>query len=140
MSLVLQSRVDAALEAWRTGYAPAIIVCGARGDDEPRAEAAVMAEYLIASGVPADSVIVDNTSFDTRQNIAHAREIMRSRGWTRALIATSDYHMERALWMARAAGMDASGLAAPTPHTFRAYWWGRMRETVSWVLYFFRML
>ena len=140
MSLVLKERVDAALAAWRDGLAPYLIVSGARGGDEPRAEAVVMAEYLCEQGVPEDRVIVDDLAHNTRENIANASAIMRERGWTRAIIVTSDYHVERALWLAGDAGLDASGLAAPTPHTFRAYWWGRIRETISWVLYFFHQL
>lgn len=140
MSLVLRERVDAALDAWREGLAPNIIVCGARGSDEPRPEALAMAEYLIAEGIPEDRVIVDTASYDTRQNIANAAKIMRSKDWQSAIIVTSDYHLERALWMANSAGMHATGIAAPTPHTFRAWWWGRMRETISWVLYFIRAI
>ena len=140
MSLVLQSRADAALQAWRDGYAGQLVVCGAQGRDEPRSEADALAEYLVAQGVPEENIHRDDASFDTRQNITNAARIMQENGWERAIIATSDYHLERALWMARDAGIEASGLAAPTPHTFRAYWWGRMRETVSWILYFFRLL
>ena len=140
MSPVLRTRVDAALAAWRAGRADTLIVCGARGRDEPRSEAAAMAEYLRAQGVPEARLLLDESSFDTRQNINNARALMEERGWTKALIVTSDYHVERALWMARDAGIEAQGLAAATPHTFRAYWWGRIRETVSWVLYAVRAL
>lgn len=140
MSRVLRTRVDAALSAWRAGSADALIVCGARGRDEPRSEAAAMAEYLRAQGVPEARLLLDESSFDTRQNINNARALMEERGWTKALVVTSDYHVERALWMARDAGIEARGLAAATPHTFRAYWWGRIRETISWVLYAVRAL
>ena len=140
MSLVLRERVDTALNAWRDGYAPAIIVCGAQGRDEPCAEAEAMGDYLRGQGVPEDRVIKDEGSFNTKANLTHALGIMAANGWQKALIVTSDYHVERALWLARDLGLDASGLAAPTPHTFRAYWWGRIRETISWVLYFFHQL
>ena len=139
MSLVLRERAAAALAAWREGLAPYIIVCGAQGENEPRAEALVMAEYLRSEGVPEERIISDSESYNTRQNIDNAAAIMHARGWQSAIITTSDYHMERALWIAKAAGLRASGLAAPTPHTFRAFWWGRMRETVSWALYALRM-
>ena len=140
MSLVLKSRAEAALAAWENGQAEYIIVCGAQGRDEPRAEADAMAEFLRASGVPEANILLDEHSFDTRQNIENAAALMRERGWTSALVATSDYHVERSLWMARDAGIEARGLAAATPKTFRAYWWGRMRETVSWALYFLRII
>ena len=140
MSLVLRARVDAALEAWRAGRAPAIIVCGAKGGDEPCSEAAAMADYLRDQGVPDDCVLRDEASFNTQANLANAAALMRERGWTRAIVCTSDYHLERALWIARDTGLEATGIAAPTPHTLRAFWWGRMRETISWALYFLRKL
>ncbi len=140
MSLVLKNRVDAALEAWRAGKAQNIIVCGAQGRDEPRTEADAMAEYLLAQGVPQENIFLEDRSFDTRENIANAKAIMDANNWTTAMLVTSDYHVERALWMAADAGIPATGLAAGTPKTLRAFWWGRMRETISWVLYFVRMI
>ena len=140
MSRVLKTRVDAALEAWRAGKTQNIIVCGAQGRDEPRTEADAMAEYLLAEGVPEENIFLDDASYDTRENIANAKAIMDANNWQTAMIATSDYHVERALWMADDAGISATGLSAPSPRTFRAFWLGRMRETVSWVLYWIRMI
>ena len=140
MSRVLKTRVDAALDAWRAGKTQNIIVCGAQGRDEPRTEADAMAEYLLEQGVPEESIFLDDASYDTRENIANAKAIMDENNWQNAMIATSDYHVERALWMAADAGIPATGLSAPTPKTFRAFWLGRMRETVSWVLYWIRMI
>ena len=138
MSRVLQTRVDAALEAWRAGKTQNIIVYGAQGRDEPRTEASAMAEYLLAQGVPQENIFLDDASYDTRENIRNAKLIMDDNGWQTAMIATSDYHVERALWMAADAGIPATGLSAPSPKTLRAFWHGRMRETVSWVLYWVR--
>ena len=36
---------------------------------------------------------------------------MDERGWTSAIVVTSDYHLQRALWLARDAGIEASGIA-----------------------------
>ena len=43
---------EAALAAWREGLAPALIVCGAQGKDEPMPEAVAMRDWLAAQGVP----------------------------------------------------------------------------------------
>ena len=72
----LRWRVDAAAEAYRIHPSP-VVVCGAQGKDEPDTEAAVMKQILLTSGVPEDDILLDSTSFNTRQNLAHAYELLK---------------------------------------------------------------
>ena len=140
MSDTLRYRCETALSAWQNGVAPAIIVCGGRGDDEPYTEAAVMKKWLMDKGVPDHAVLSENQSGNTRENMENARLIMVRRGFLNAARCTSDYHMKRALWIARAAGVEACGIAAPSPDRFISRVAGRLRETVSWTLYFLKMI
>ena len=135
MSETLRLRCAAALEAWRAGQAKAIVVCGGRGRDEPVAEAEAMRAFLLDNGVPPAAIAVDADSASTRENLANARRIMAARGWSRAAIVTSDYHLQRALWLARDLGMCASGVAAPSPRRRASRLTNRAREAVSWALY-----
>ena len=58
---ILKTRLDMTLEAYSDSPRP-VICCGARGDDEPKAEGIVMRDYLIARGVDyIDRNIVDGT-------------------------------------------------------------------------------
>ena len=109
----LRWRVDAAAEAYRIHPSP-VVVCGAQGKDEPDTEAAVMKQILLTSGVPEDDILLDSTSFNTRQNLAHAYELLKDRQIRQVLIVTSDYHLPRALDLARDLGFDATGLGSPT--------------------------
>lgn len=140
MSDSLLYRCESALAAWQAGIAPSIIVCGGQGDDEPMAEAQAMADWLVANGVPADCVLLETESTDTRENLKNARVIMTENGFETAAVCTSDYHLKRALWIARDAGIEASGISAPSPRRPTTLVLGRLRETVSWVLYFLRMI
>src|SRR5262245_12855092 len=58
-SLRLQARLDKALDLYRRGVAPVILVSGGLGA-ERYDEAAVMRQYLIARGVPAPHILVDS--------------------------------------------------------------------------------
>ena len=111
-SVALERRLTAALEEYQK-RPRLMIVCGAQGSDEPRAEGDVMRDWLIAHGVAAADIEAETDSFNTRQNLGYAQSIMDDRGLTAALIVTSDYHLPRALAIARDAGSSPAARAAP---------------------------
>ena len=120
----------AALEEYRK-QPRLMIVCGAQGSDEPRAEGDVMRDWLIAHGVAAADIEAETDSFNTRQNLGYAQSIMDDRGLTAALIVTSDYHVPRALALCEQVGIIASGKGSPSkPEYFIK---NHLREGLSWI-------
>lgn len=140
MSNSLRWRCEAALEAWKSGVAREIIVCGGQGTDEPMTEAEAMRRWFGECGVPAGQIHMDAVSTDTLENFANAAKIMGERGWASAAVATSDYHVERSLWLARDVGMDACGIPAQSPKSAWGFLYARLRETCSWMLYGWRQI
>ena len=138
LSNALTYRCEAALEAWKKGIAPTIIVCGAQGRGEPSTEAEAMRGWMLEHGVPEDRVILEPESVNTLQNLSNARDIMASRGYRTAAVCTNNYHLRRALWLARDVGIEATGIAAPSTKDPVSFVRGRVRETCSWILYFLR--
>lgn len=136
MSHALRFRCDRAFEAWQTGAAKHIIACGGVCDG-PASEASVIRAYLVEKGVPDSSIVMEDQSVNTWQNLANARAIMAERGWQKALMVTSDYHLTRALWMAKKQGLCADGLSSPSSRKPSHFWKTRSRECVSWILYFY---
>ena len=133
-SVQLQWRLDTALETWRKR--PVVIVtCGAQGGDEPAPEGDVMRAYLIDAGVPAEEVLAETTSFNTRQNIRHAAALLADYRAEKVLIVTSDYHLPRAMALARDEGLAATGIGSPTRQGL--YFWlkNHGREALSWIKY-----
>ncbi|MBP3657214.1 MAG: YdcF family protein [Clostridia bacterium] len=129
-SEALRRRLTAALETYRQ-HRQIIIVCGAQGGNEPRAEGDVMRDWLIDAGVPQEDVIAETASFNTRQNLDYAKAIMEHRGLTQALVVTSDYHVARALELCRQAGIRATGKGSPSkPEYFIK---NHFREGLSWI-------
>lgn len=133
----LERRCRVAAAACRGGLASRIIACGGRGGDEPEAEARAMKRVLCSQGVEESSILLEEHSTNTVENLRNAREIMRQRGLHSAVVVTSDYHLTRALWIARALNLDVQGLPVRGPltpgHVFRS----RVLETASWLKYFF---
>lgn len=135
MSNALRYRCEAALQAWKDGVAQHIIVTGGQGADEPATEASVMREYFIQNGVPEANVIAEDASENTIQNLENAKRIMTQNGWDTAAVVTNDYHVQRALWIARDVGVNACGVSAPSPDKLSTRLFCRFRESLSWVLY-----
>lgn len=131
-NLQLQWRLDAAYDAW-LAHPCQIVVTGGQGADEPRPEGHVMYDYLLAKGVPAEQLLCDDASVNTRQNLQAAAMLLGRRD-ARVLIVTSDYHLPRAIAMAEDEGFTASGVAS---RTLGGWYWlkNHGREALSWVKY-----
>lgn len=130
-SVQLEWRLSKAMDIYRLKPMP-IVVTGARGENEPATEASVMRGWLLARGVRDEHVKMDETSFNTRENIRNAVRLL-PQGTIDILIVTSDYHLPRALQVARDQGLNPSGAASPIKPE---YWLkNHARETLAWGKY-----
>lgn len=127
----LELRLEKALEAYHQQAMP-IVVTGARGPNEPATEASVMRDWLIARGVNPQMILMDETSFNTKENLRNAARLL-PQGTLDILIVTSDYHLPRAMLVARDLGLNPSGAASPI---LPEYWLkNHARETLAWGKY-----
>jgi uncharacterized SAM-binding protein YcdF (DUF218 family) len=123
---LLAHRLDAAADAWREerdrGHDPLLVPSGGQGDDEPMAEGVAMTAYLVAHGIPPQSVATEDRATTTEENLLLSREILRSRGlWGGAgylRVVTSNYHVGRAALLTRRLGIDADVTGGPTAWYF----------------------
>ncbi len=107
-SPVLQARAEAAVRLYEAGKIKKILVTG--DDEEPDYdEVTPVFRYLIDSGIPQDDIILDHGGLDTYSSMYRARNVFDV---SSATIITQDFHMPRALFLARWLGMDAYGLTA----------------------------
>ena len=140
LSRTLLWRCERARELWRDGFAGELILCGGRGGDEPCTEASAMAARLEELGVPRARLHLEDASVNTVENLRNAQQIMAAQGWKSAILVTSDYHLQRALWLARDLGMNACGAAAKSNPRLMKRVKARLRESLSWILYFVRKI
>ena len=133
-SVQLSLRLEAAYQAYIDyDTNPFIVTCGAQGHDEPRPEAVVMKEWLVERGIPAERILIDDASFNTKQNIQNAKALLDGHDVHNILIITSDYHLPRALRLAQDTGFDAEGIGSPC---YPEYWAkNHVREALAWVKY-----
>ena len=125
-------RLDAAADLARSGKTKHLLVSGdnRRPDyDEPTA----MRAGLIARGVPGVAIYRDAGGVRTRDSVLRARAVF---GQERVIIVSQRFHLSRAIFLARRAGIDAFGFEARDvdraysvvtelrryPSALRAYW------------------
>jgi len=131
LSVQLEYRMEVALEQYQK-QPQMIVVCGAQGSNEPAPEAHVMRDWLISRGVSEEHILMDDQSFNTRQNIANAKALL-SDDINKILIVTSNYHLPRAMALAEDMGFDAQGVGSP----IKLIYWPKnhYREALAWVKY-----
>lgn len=134
-SLPLQSRLHAAIHLYRHGVVRTLIVSGGQGDDESVSEASSMKRFLMLNGIPAHVIYEDRKSTDTWENLKNSQALMKNVGFRTAVVITSDYHLPRALAVARTLGMNVTGYPAwSTKREFRA----AKREVFAHIQYTFK--
>ncbi|WP_156887622.1 YdcF family protein [Propionicicella superfundia] len=131
---LLASRLDrgrAVLERARlAGRDPLMITSGGKGDDETRAEAHAMSEYLVEHGVDPDRIAEEDRSRTTEENLANTARVLAARLITgRVAVVTNSFHAFRAALLMRRVGIPGYSLGSATA----GYYWpsATIREYVA---------
>ncbi len=107
-SPVLAARVEAAVRLYEAGKIKRILVTG--DDEQPNYdEVTPVSRYLLDAGIPLEDIILDHGGLDTYSSMYRARNVFDV---SSATIITQDFHMPRALFLARELAMDAYGFTA----------------------------
>ena len=107
-SLMLRDRLDAGLKLYQAGAAPKLLMSGDHREasyDEVNA----MKNYALAAGVPSEDIFTDHAGLSTYESMYRARDIFCAK---KIIIVSQGYHLYRAVYDARALGLDAWGVAA----------------------------
>jgi vancomycin permeability regulator SanA len=115
-SPLLADRIAAAVELYRAGLVPILIMSGGDGADGHN-EATVMRDRAIAAGVDPAAIVIDPTGITTEATVEHAIALLSSRGSRGGgLIAVSQaYHLPRIQLAFSRAGIDVLTVPAVDP-------------------------
>jgi SanA protein len=108
MSLMLADRVQRAVDLWEAGKVDRILVSGDHGSwryDEPD----TMRRALMRAGVPGRVIFTDHAGLNTRATMVRAKRIFQVQS---AIVVTQGFHIDRALYLAKAAGLEIHGLTS----------------------------
>ena len=136
-SPVLRARVDHAIQLWRRGLAPLLVVTGGRGAGDTTTEAAVERRYAIAHGVPGSSIVVESESRSTSESLRKVAAMMAG-GSREAILVSDPFHMLRLSILARRFGLRPRTSPTRTSPNRGEFWRYTLQE--SWkvpVAFFF---
>ena len=106
------NRIAAAAELYRAGKVKHLLLSGDNrhvSNDEPTD----MRNALAKHGVPESATTLDYAGFRTLDSLARAKEVF---GVSKLTIVTDDFHVDRALLLARHYGIDAAAYPSkPVP-------------------------
>jgi uncharacterized SAM-binding protein YcdF (DUF218 family) len=136
-SPIFRGRLDHALLLYEQGFFDRVMVLGAGQPGEEFTEAHAGADYLVASGVPAESVAESPEGRTTYESLAAAADLMEQQGWNSAFLVSDPWHNLRIKRMARDLGID--GYVSATWHSAARSQATRLqgyaRETFAYLYY-----
>lgn len=107
-SPILAARANAAIQLFEDGKVSKILVTGDNATTDYDEVNAVQ-RYLLAAGIPPQDIFLDHAGFDTYSSMYRAKAVFDA---TSAIVVTQDFHLPRAVYTARALGINAYGYDA----------------------------
>lgn len=106
---ILEDRLKTAIEVYNSGVCSKFILSGDHGRESYN-EVSVMKEYIINNcDVEEKNVFLDHAGFSTYDSIYRAKYIFEVEN---AVIITNEYHLPRALYLAKKMGINANGISS----------------------------
>ena len=111
-SPTLRRRAATAARVWHEDRAGLVVASGGTGRFPP-SEARAIADLLIAAGVPAARIVLEERSRTTLENLAFSRPLLAEREIGRVILVTDLTHAFRARMTARAFDLAVESRSPP---------------------------
>ena len=123
---ILKDRINTGVDLYETGASDRLLMSGDHGTDDYD-EVNAMKDYAIERGVSPSVIFMDHAGFSTYESLYRARDIFQI---MTVVIVSQQYHLYRALYIARALGLDAYGVSCDT-REYNSYLLFDPRETLA---------
>lgn len=123
---MLADRLTRGVELYEAGWADKLLMSGDNRSQYYN-ELATMCQVALDKGVPREDIVLDYAGLSTYDSLYRARDIF---GVKKLIIVTQEYHLYRALYLARALGLEAWGVAADGQN-YRGQTMRDLREIVA---------
>lgn len=107
-SQMLEDRILESIRLYQLGVSDKLLMSGDNGRVNYN-EVLVMKQFAVKHGVPSPDVFEDHAGFSTYESMYRARDVFAAK---KIVIVTQAYHLYRAVYIARALGLDAYGVAS----------------------------
>ena len=124
----VENRVLTGLALYEGGSSDRLLMSGDHGKKDYD-EVNSMKQYCVDKGVEPNVIFLDHAGFSTYDSMYRARDIF---GVRKVIIVTQGYHLYRAVYIARALGLEAYGVVADGPdHSFLSDLRNQVRESLA---------
>ena len=105
---MLADRIAVGITLYQNGTSQKLLMSGDHGQKEYD-EVNTRKACAMDAGVPGEDVFMDHAGFSTYETMYRAKEIF---GAKKVVIVTQEYHLYRAVYIAKQLGMEAYGVSA----------------------------
>ena len=105
---MLEDRILTGIDLYNNGVAKKIIMSGDHGQEDYD-EVNVMKTYAVEKGINSSDIFMDHAGFSTYDSIYRLKEIFEV---DKVVIVTQEYHLYRALYIAKNLGIEAYGVSS----------------------------
>ena len=123
---MLRDRLDKGIELYELGASGRLLMSGDHAGvyyDEVN----VMKDYAKDAGIDSSAIFMDHAGFSTYESMYRAKEVF---GVEKVLIVTQEYHLSRAVYVAKTLGIEAYGVASDQ-HLYQNMLWNHTRELLA---------
>ena len=120
---MLEDRLRVGISLVNKDFCQALLLSGDNSGEHYN-EVGAMLDFSIANGVDESKIITDGEGFSTYESIFNA---LKNHGAEKIVIVTQEYHLYRALYIAKALGIEAYGVHADL-RTYRGQGYRDLRE------------
>lgn len=107
-SPMLGDRLQVGTRLYEEGASARLLMSGDHGREDYD-EVNAMKTYAVDRGIPSENIFMDHAGFSTYESIYRARDVFKAK---KIILVSQKYHLYRGLYIARALGLDAYGVAA----------------------------
>ena len=123
---MLEDRMKYGLELYNKNKSSKMLLSGDHGKNSYD-EVNAMKKFAEERGVNKENIFLDHAGFSTYESMYRARDIFKAK---KILIVTQEYHLMRAVYIARKLGIEAYGVASD-PRDYYGIEYYKKREMVA---------
>lgn len=112
VSEVYKQRLNHAVTLYNNHTITCIIVTGGIADGNEHSDAYMAKQYLLKEGIPNESILLEEQSTITQENLKNSLKLMNDNNLKTALIISDPLHMKRAMLLAN--DLEINAYASPT--------------------------
>lgn len=134
-SNMLEDRLAESVVLYNVGVSNKIIMSGDHANDDYD-EVNTMKNYAIKKGIPSSDIFMDHAGLNTYDSMYRLKDIFEVNS---TIIVTQDYHLYRAIYIARKLGIEAYGIAS-NPREYNGQFYRDIREILARVKDYFKVI